>query len=573
MHWHSGRRLTPHVKFAGAYCSTSLSANCTFELIGRPLRREAECVGVTRQSQGGAILTLSGGQRLHAQQVVCCDGANSLTRGELGLRLQALHPMEQQMINVHFKSAALAAALRDRNSQAMLYFVYAPDVIGVIVAHNLGTGEFALQLPSFGPPLDPNELSARFTHEHCSKLVRLAAVGSSASYTTPMLSDIEVMSVAGWTMRAAVAQRWVAGDALLCGDAAHVFPPAGGFGMNTGIQDAHALAWRLAVLHTGENQDQHHCEHAKAAAASLFAGYESERRQIAEANSALSIRNYYGVAELSAELGCNPVHAQLAASIASTLLPPQLFGSSFTRGLVESTVALAAQGVLSDQSLKSPLAFGPSRVAAAAARIRSGLTLRLHFPAEDLGFCYRQHNDCAEASAAVHHQRRGEYVPQTVEGARLPLFPVVQSSGTNDTGSDGRSADDAAAAQPRWSIDAIGHPTGSPKMVLFIALGHPSSESWRTAAASVGSDSLRVHEVELKVWQRLQELNPACGELQALLVRPDGHIWRRFARVPGANLDESEALDGSASTGLLEAAVKLALGGCESATCKAGSTD
>ena len=37
---------------------------------------------------------------------------------------------------------------------------------------------------------------------------------------------------------------------FLLGDAAHRFPPAGGFGMNTGVQDAHNLAWKLAaVLH------------------------------------------------------------------------------------------------------------------------------------------------------------------------------------------------------------------------------------------------------------------------------------------------------------------------------------
>ena len=38
-----------------------------------------------------------------------------------------------------------------------------------------------------------------------------------------------------------------AGRVLLAGDAAHRFPPAGGFGMNTGIQDAHNLAWKLAA--------------------------------------------------------------------------------------------------------------------------------------------------------------------------------------------------------------------------------------------------------------------------------------------------------------------------------------
>ena len=38
-----------------------------------------------------------------------------------------------------------------------------------------------------------------------------------------------------------------AGNVFLAGDAAHRFPPAGGFGMNTGIQDAHNLAWKLAA--------------------------------------------------------------------------------------------------------------------------------------------------------------------------------------------------------------------------------------------------------------------------------------------------------------------------------------
>ena len=77
----------------------------------------------------------------------------------------------------------------------------------------------------------------------------------------------------------------------------------------------HALAWRLAML---EQQDSGGGE--------LLAGYERERRQVSEENAALSLRNYRGVAELSASLGCNPAHAELAASIASTVLPPSVFG-------------------------------------------------------------------------------------------------------------------------------------------------------------------------------------------------------------------------------------------------------
>ena len=42
---------------------------------------------------------------------------------------------------------------------------------------------------------------------------------------------------------------------FLCGDAAHAFPPAGGFGMNTGLQDAHNLAWKLAAVLKGDASD------------------------------------------------------------------------------------------------------------------------------------------------------------------------------------------------------------------------------------------------------------------------------------------------------------------------------
>ena len=46
------------------------------------------------------------------------------------------------------------------------------------------------------------------------------------------------------------------GNLLLVGDAAHRFPPAGGFGLNTGVQDAHNLAWKLALVMRGLAGDE-----------------------------------------------------------------------------------------------------------------------------------------------------------------------------------------------------------------------------------------------------------------------------------------------------------------------------
>lgn len=70
--------------------------------------------------------------------------------------------------------------------------------------------------------------------------------------------------------RVGLADRYRAGRVFLAGDAAHVFPPFGGQGMNLGIQDAVNLCWRLAGVVNGAPQ-------------ALLDGYEQERRQIAAA--------------------------------------------------------------------------------------------------------------------------------------------------------------------------------------------------------------------------------------------------------------------------------------------------
>ena len=82
--------------------------------------------------------------------------------------------------------------------------------------------------------------------------------------------DIEIVTTGRWELGALIADRFSSGRAFLIGDAAHMLPPSrGGYGANTGIEDAHNLAWKLASVLSG------------ASTPALLDTYDAERRPIA----------------------------------------------------------------------------------------------------------------------------------------------------------------------------------------------------------------------------------------------------------------------------------------------------
>ncbi|HET8642724.1 MAG TPA: FAD-dependent monooxygenase, partial [Pseudonocardiaceae bacterium] len=83
--------------------------------------------------------------------------------------------------------------------------------------------------------------------------------------------DVEIMDKVPWEGAQLVADTFRVGRVFLAGDAAHVHPPAGGFGANTGIHDAHNLAWKLAAVLDGTAGD------------ALLDTYDVERRRVGEA--------------------------------------------------------------------------------------------------------------------------------------------------------------------------------------------------------------------------------------------------------------------------------------------------
>ena len=91
--------------------------------------------------------------------------------------------------------------------------------------------------------------------------------------------DITVHGIRTWAMESTHAQMWSNGRVFVAGDAAHTFPPTGGFGMNTGVQDAHALAWRLAGVLAGWGRT------------APLGAYGAERGPVAAFNAAQSEAN------------------------------------------------------------------------------------------------------------------------------------------------------------------------------------------------------------------------------------------------------------------------------------------
>ncbi len=84
-------------------------------------------------------------------------------------------------------------------------------------------------------------------------LLKAGLFAASVDHPSPSPLKIEIKSINSWVMHAQVARSFANehGNVFLVGDSAHRFPPAGGFGMNTGLQDAHNLAWKLAWVLQG----------------------------------------------------------------------------------------------------------------------------------------------------------------------------------------------------------------------------------------------------------------------------------------------------------------------------------
>jgi 2-polyprenyl-6-methoxyphenol hydroxylase-like FAD-dependent oxidoreductase len=192
-----------------------------------------------------------------ARYLVAADGAHSVVRDALGIPFEGRGTFSNS-ITIYF-TADLWPQMGDKPLSVIYinnpafggFFRLSKDCqSGFLVVNTVGD-------PSVAATSD----AAADTSE--ARLVELVRIGTGV----PDL-DVRIDGVARWRASTDVAGRYQDGRVFLAGDAAHVMPPNGGFGGNTGIADAYDVAWKLALAVKG------------VAGPGLLATYEQERRPV-----------------------------------------------------------------------------------------------------------------------------------------------------------------------------------------------------------------------------------------------------------------------------------------------------
>jgi putative polyketide hydroxylase len=214
---------------------------------GAEILQGTEITGLRQDSSGVTLrirdVDVGDERELAGQYLIAADGGHSKIRELLGIDYQGRGAFSRSL-TIYF-TADLSPWIRD-NAWSIIY-VNNPVLAGFFRMNRSGRVGF-LGVNTIGDPKrDPEaamNAAADVSEERLIELVR-AGVGQQDL-------PVRIDGYSRWRATADVAQRLQDGRVFIIGDAAHLMPPNGGFGGNTGIHDAHNLAWKLAQVIAGQ---------------------------------------------------------------------------------------------------------------------------------------------------------------------------------------------------------------------------------------------------------------------------------------------------------------------------------
>lgn len=311
--------------------------------------------------------------------------------------------------------------------------------------------------------------------------------------------------------------------------------------MNTGVCDAHNLAWKLAAVLQGR------------AGEALLDTYTPERKVVGTANMLLSVANFNEALRVPQILGLDYKAANMLSDVlaapALSWLPPEM-----RKSVLETTMAVGKAAASPIRRLRQSELDNV---------FNHGETLRLQFPKEDLGYVYSSgavSHGPGDAAAVAEYQRPkprdAPYTPTTLVGARLPHVALtVRQPGRLLEGACAQSAEGAGAGAQTAVISTVDLAAAAgTSLLLFLSEGQAVA-GWEAASvAAEAATGVPIHPVVISQssaaaagahntaasgsssggttvvgdadgsWLRVRQI----GHEGALLVRPDGHIaWRQ----------------------------------------------
>ncbi len=281
-------------------------------------------------------------QHVRARYLIGCDGADSRVRNFINIDYDGLRDATSEAFRIHLRSGEIRELFPQRAAYWHTWLCR-PGFAGLLVAPDAHRDDYVLHRAS-GP--GPGETVEQLVD---------AALGQQVRY--------EIVQSGPWSPQSRVAESFGRGRVFIAGEATHQYLPPGGLGLDTGLAEAHNLAWKLAALVQGWGGDR------------LLASYEAERRPVA---------------------GRNRDHAQQCAAAAAAILTP------LSTHLLDNSVA-------GQEARRQAQALFEAKMPRLYESL--GIEIGYRYPASPVV--------CPDAEVEPAGPAR-QYLPTTHSGARLP---------------------------------------------------------------------------------------------------------------------------------------------------------